>query len=148
MQCACTVLHSHVTSMAVPNFPHSLTNGMMFGNKLWSAECGYSASLQLLNETFLIPRRTERDIFINVPTLRLHVQYLLLMYSTCCWCTVPVVHVQYLLFMYSTCCSCTVPVVHVQYLLFMYSTYGSCTVPVVHVQYLLFMYSTCCSCQI
>jgi hypothetical protein len=50
------------------NFPHYLVNGMIFGRKLLNTICVFWFSLQLLSETFLIPRRIQRDIIINVHT--------------------------------------------------------------------------------
>ena len=46
-------------------FPHYLINGTIFGKKLLNTKCVFWFSLQLLSETFLILRRTERDITIN-----------------------------------------------------------------------------------
>jgi hypothetical protein len=46
-------------------FPHYLINGTSFG-KLLSIKCVFLFSVQLLSETFLILRRIQRDIIINV----------------------------------------------------------------------------------
>jgi hypothetical protein len=46
-------------------FPHDLINGPIFGKKLLNTKCVFWFSLQLLSETFLIIRRTERDMIIN-----------------------------------------------------------------------------------
>ena len=47
-------------------FPHFLTNGTIFGKTLPNIKCLFLFSLQLLSETFLILRRTERDITKNI----------------------------------------------------------------------------------
>jgi len=47
-------------------FLHYLTNGTIFGKSLLKLKCLFWLSLQLLSETFLILRRTGRDIAINV----------------------------------------------------------------------------------
>jgi len=46
--------------------PHYLTNGTVFEKKLLNTKCVFCFSLQLLSETFLILRRTERDMIRNV----------------------------------------------------------------------------------
>jgi hypothetical protein len=46
-------------------FPHNLMNGTIFG-KTRLLKTVFWFSLQLLSETFLLLRRTERDIIINV----------------------------------------------------------------------------------
>jgi len=44
-------------------FPHYPINGTIFENKkLFSIQCVFRFSLQLLSETLLILRRTERDM--------------------------------------------------------------------------------------
>jgi hypothetical protein len=57
-------------------FPHYLINGTIFVKNLLNTKCVFWFSLQLLSETFLIPRRTQRDIIINVHRS---------------WCRVPVI---------------------------------------------------------
>jgi hypothetical protein len=47
-------------------FPHYLINGAIFGKKSLDIKCIFRFSLHLLFETFLILRRTQRDIVINV----------------------------------------------------------------------------------
>ena len=47
-------------------FPHYLINGTVSEKKLLNIKCVFRFSLQLLSETFLILRRTERDIIINI----------------------------------------------------------------------------------
>jgi len=47
-------------------YPHYLINGMIFGKTLLNVKYVFSFSLQLLSETFLIVRRTERAIIKNV----------------------------------------------------------------------------------
>jgi hypothetical protein len=49
-------------------FPRYLINGTIFLNKLLNVRCVLWLSLQLLSETFLILRRIQRDIIINVHT--------------------------------------------------------------------------------
>jgi len=47
-------------------FPHYLINGTIFEKKLLNTKCVFWFSLQLLSETFLILRRTQRDMIKNV----------------------------------------------------------------------------------
>ena len=47
-------------------FPHYLINGKISGEKLLNTKCVFWFSLQILSETFLIVRRTERDMIKNV----------------------------------------------------------------------------------
>ena len=47
-------------------FPHYLINSMIFGKKLLNIKFVFRFSLQLLSETFLILRRTERDMIVSV----------------------------------------------------------------------------------
>ena len=47
-------------------FPHYLINGTIIGKKLLNIKCVFWFSLQLLSETFLIPRRTEWDVTKNI----------------------------------------------------------------------------------
>jgi len=64
MKSACTIL-----SLACPLhniFPHYLINGTIFGKRLLNTKCVFWFSVQLLSETFLILRRTERVMIINV----------------------------------------------------------------------------------
>ena len=55
-----------VACLAVPYFSHYLINGTIFENMLLKIKCVFWFSLQLLSETFLLLRRTERDIVVNV----------------------------------------------------------------------------------
>jgi len=50
------------------NFLHYLRNGTIFGNKLLNTKCVFRFSVQLLSETYLILRRIQRDIIINLHT--------------------------------------------------------------------------------
>jgi hypothetical protein len=47
-------------------FPHYLINNTIFGKTLLNMKYVFWFSLQLLSETFLIQRRMQRDIIINV----------------------------------------------------------------------------------
>jgi hypothetical protein len=47
-------------------FPHYLINGTILGKKLLNIKCVFWFSLKHLSETFLILRRIEQDIIINV----------------------------------------------------------------------------------
>jgi hypothetical protein len=47
-------------------FPHCLINGTIFGKKLLRIKCVFWFSLPLLSETFLVLRRMQRDIIINI----------------------------------------------------------------------------------
>ena len=46
--------------------PHYLANGAIFAKKSRNTKCAFWFSVQLLSETFLILRRTERDMTKNV----------------------------------------------------------------------------------
>jgi hypothetical protein len=56
MQCVCTIL----SFVACP--PHYLINSTIFEKKLLNIKCVFGVSLKLSSETFLILRRTERDM--------------------------------------------------------------------------------------
>jgi hypothetical protein len=60
--------YCHLWSAPLYNiFPPYLKNGTIFGEKkLVTTNCVFSFSLQLLSETFLILRGTERDMTENV----------------------------------------------------------------------------------
>ena len=47
-------------------FPHYLINGTIKKKKLRSVKCVFRFFLQRLSETFLILRRNERDMVVNV----------------------------------------------------------------------------------
>ena len=64
MQSAC--LLSPVASLTVPYFSTLSRKGHDFRKTLFKKKCVIWFSLQLLSETFLILRRTQRDIIINV----------------------------------------------------------------------------------
>jgi hypothetical protein len=67
MQSACAVLYCHVWPVWLYHiFTHYLINGTIFGKKFIEQKCVFRFSLQLLSETFLIIRRIQRDITINV----------------------------------------------------------------------------------
>jgi hypothetical protein len=55
-----------VACLAVVYFSTLSQNGTIFGKKLLKIKCVFWFSLQLLCETFLILRRIQRDIIINV----------------------------------------------------------------------------------
>ena len=61
---------SHIVICGLPRstifFPHYLINGTIFGKKSLNTKCVFWFSLQLLSETFLIVRRTERYVIKNV----------------------------------------------------------------------------------
>ena len=52
-------------------FPSYLTNGTIFGKKLWNINCVFWFSLQCSSETFLIHRITQRYIIINTHSVDL-----------------------------------------------------------------------------
>jgi hypothetical protein len=67
MQSACAVLYCHLWPVWLYNiFPHYLINGTIFGKMLLNIKCVFWFYLQLLSETFVIVRRIQRDIIINV----------------------------------------------------------------------------------
>jgi len=47
-------------------FPHYLINGTIFEKLLLNIKCVFSLSLQMLSQTFLVLRNTERDMIKNV----------------------------------------------------------------------------------
>ena len=66
MQCTCAILCCHLWPVWLYHiFPHYLINGMICGKVIEPELCGWY-SLQLLSETFLILRRVEWVIVINV----------------------------------------------------------------------------------
>ena len=66
MQSARAALLPYAVCPPVPLLPHYHINGTIFGNKFLNTKCVFWFSVQLLSETFLILRRTERDIIKNV----------------------------------------------------------------------------------
>jgi hypothetical protein len=67
MQSACAVLYCHLWPVWLYHiFLHYLINGTIFGKPLLNIKCVFWFSLHLLSETFLILRRIQRDITINV----------------------------------------------------------------------------------
>jgi hypothetical protein len=67
MQSACAVLYNYLWPVWLYHiFPHYLINGTIFGKLLLNIKCVFWFSVQLLSETFLILRRIQRDIIINV----------------------------------------------------------------------------------
>jgi len=67
MQNACAALYCHLWPLRLYSVsPHYLTNGTSFGNTSLNMEYVFWFSLQILPETFLVLRRTERDTIINV----------------------------------------------------------------------------------
>ena len=68
MPCACAVLYCHLWPVPLYNiWPHHLIDGTIFRKKtLLNIKHVFWFSLQLLSETFLILRRIQRDIIINV----------------------------------------------------------------------------------
>jgi len=67
MQCTCAVIYCHLLPVWLYSiFPYYHITGAIFGEKLLNTKCVFWFSLQLLSETFLILRRTQRDIIINV----------------------------------------------------------------------------------
>jgi hypothetical protein len=67
MQSACAVLYCHPWPVWLCYiFPYYLINGTIFGKKILRIKCPFWFSLQLLSETFLVIKRIQRDIIINV----------------------------------------------------------------------------------
>ena len=62
----CAALYCHLWRVWLYVCPHYLINGTILRKKLLSIKCVFRFSLQLLCETFLILRRIQRDIIINV----------------------------------------------------------------------------------
>jgi hypothetical protein len=67
MQCAYAVLYCPLWPVQLYHiFPHHPIKVTIFGKKLLHIKCAFLFSLELLSETFLILRRNERNITINV----------------------------------------------------------------------------------
>ena len=63
----CVVLHSHVRAVWLYIiFPYYIINSKIFGKNLLNTIYGFLFSLQPLSGTFVILRRIERDININL----------------------------------------------------------------------------------
>ena len=66
MQHACALVSS-VTRHDLLYFPHDVINGTNFGGKkIIEHKCVFRFLLKLLSETFLVLRRTERDMITNI----------------------------------------------------------------------------------
>jgi len=68
---------SSVPSLAVPFFPHHLTNGTVFGTKFH--KMGAPISVQYLSETFLI-LRMQRGTIINLSRFSCKALFILVIY--------------------------------------------------------------------
>ena len=67
MQSACVVLYCHLWPVWLYHiFPYYLINGTIFGKELLNIKRVFWFPVQLLSVTFLILRRIQRDIVINV----------------------------------------------------------------------------------
>jgi len=60
------IILSSVACLAVPFFVYMISNSIIVGKNLLNMKCVFRYSLQLLSETFLILKGSERDITINV----------------------------------------------------------------------------------
>jgi hypothetical protein len=65
MQCACGILSS-VDCPAAQYVSTLSQNGNILKEKLWNIKCVFLFPVQLLSEAFLILRRPEQDMMINV----------------------------------------------------------------------------------
>jgi len=65
-KCMRSIVLWSMACLAVSYFPHYLINGTIFEKMLLKIKSVFWFSLQLLSEIFLLLRRTERDIVINV----------------------------------------------------------------------------------
>jgi hypothetical protein len=78
MQSACAVLYCHLWPVWLYHiFLHYLINGTIFRKMLLNIKCVFLFPLQLLSEIFLILRRIQRDVIINVHTSSCKVPLLL-----------------------------------------------------------------------
>jgi hypothetical protein len=67
MQCACAVLYCHLWPVWFYHiFPHYLIHGTIFEKELLDIKFMLWFTPKRLSETFLIPRRIQRDIIVNV----------------------------------------------------------------------------------
>jgi hypothetical protein len=62
LSCKAHAPYCIVTCLSLPCFPHNLIKGTIYGNTLLNTKFVFWFSLQLLSETFLILRGTERDM--------------------------------------------------------------------------------------
>jgi hypothetical protein len=75
------IILSSVTGLAVRYFfRHYLINGAIFEGKSLSIKCVFWFSLQISSEKFLVVRRFQRDIVINVKTSSCKVHVILVRY--------------------------------------------------------------------
>ena len=75
------VLYFHLWAVRLHNiFPRYLINSTIFGKKLWNIKCVFLFSLQLLCEIFIILRRSERAMIINVYRSSYKVSVILVMF--------------------------------------------------------------------
>jgi hypothetical protein len=65
MECACVILSS-VACSALQHFPTLFHKRHDSRRKFLGVKCVFSFPMQFLPETFLILRRTEQDVIINV----------------------------------------------------------------------------------
>jgi hypothetical protein len=67
MQCLCAKLYCHLWPLRSYHvFSHCPVNGTIFWRKLLSIKCVFWSPMWLFSETFLILRRIQLDIFVNV----------------------------------------------------------------------------------
>jgi hypothetical protein len=67
MQSAYTILYCHMWPVRLCHcFPHYHINGIISGKTLVNTKYALLQSLQIFSKTFLILRRKQRDITINV----------------------------------------------------------------------------------
>jgi len=62
----CLIILSSVACLALLYFPHYLINGRILVKRVLDIKYVFSFPPRLSSETFLILRRTERDIIVNV----------------------------------------------------------------------------------
>ena len=81
---SCTVLYSHLWPVRLYNiFPHYLINGKIFGEKLSENKMCVLIFSTIFAKTFLIPRRFQGDIIINVDTCLCEVSDIIINVDTC-----------------------------------------------------------------
>jgi len=74
MQRACAVLHCHLDCLAAP---HYLVIGTIFDKNFFNIKFVFLLFLELSSETFLLPRRIQRNIITNVHSSSCDVLYML-----------------------------------------------------------------------